>query len=44
MAWVEVCEASSLDKESVIRFDHAGRTFAIYRSLDEKKEQPEAVG
>lgn len=30
--WVEVCAADEIDEEDVIRFDHAGRTFAIYRS------------
>jgi 3-phenylpropionate/trans-cinnamate dioxygenase ferredoxin subunit len=36
MSWIEICEASSFEKESVIRFDYAGRTFAIYRSLDDR--------
>lgn len=30
--WIEVCAAGEIDEEDVIRFDHAGRTFAIYRS------------
>jgi 3-phenylpropionate/trans-cinnamate dioxygenase ferredoxin subunit len=29
---VEVCEVDGIELEDVIRFDHAGRTFAIYRS------------
>ena len=33
--WVEVCEANGIDAEDVIRFDHQGRTFAIYRSPDD---------
>ena len=33
--WVEVCERDGIDEEDVIRFDHAGRTFAIYRSPDD---------
>ncbi|MCL4507676.1 MAG: NADH:ubiquinone reductase (Na(+)-transporting) subunit F [Chloroflexi bacterium] len=32
--WVEVCASDRLQKEDVIRFDHAGRTFAIYRTGD----------
>jgi phenylpropionate dioxygenase-like ring-hydroxylating dioxygenase large terminal subunit len=32
--WVEVCEADEIDEEDVIRFDHQGRTFAVYRSPD----------
>jgi len=30
--WVEVCAVEEIDEEDVIRFDHDGRTFAIYRS------------
>lgn len=29
--WVEACEADEIDEEDVVRFDHAGRTFAVYR-------------
>ena len=32
--WVSVCEIDDIDPEDVIRFDHGGRTFAVYR--DEK--------
>jgi 3-phenylpropionate/trans-cinnamate dioxygenase ferredoxin subunit len=34
--WVAACEADEIDEEDVIRFDHAGRTFAIYRSADDR--------
>lgn len=34
--WIEVCAAGAVDIEDVIRFDHAGKTFAIYRSPDDK--------
>ena len=30
--WIEACAAADIDAEDVIRFDHGGRTFAIYRS------------
>jgi 3-phenylpropionate/trans-cinnamate dioxygenase ferredoxin component len=30
--WIPVCPVDDIDPEDVIRFDHAGRTFAIYRS------------
>ena len=30
--WIVACDASEIDTEDVVRFDHAGRTFAIYRS------------
>jgi len=33
--WVEVCAEDDIDEEDVIRFDHAGRTFAVYRSPDD---------
>ena len=32
--WVEACAAEDIDAEDVIRFDHAGRVFAIFRSPD----------
>ena len=32
MSWVDVCDAEEIDLEDVIRFDHGGRTFAVYRS------------
>jgi 3-phenylpropionate/trans-cinnamate dioxygenase ferredoxin subunit len=33
--WIEVCGADEIDEEDVIRFDHAGRTFAVYRSPED---------
>lgn len=30
--WVEVCAVEDIDPEDVIRFDHGGQTFAVYRS------------
>lgn len=33
--WIEVFPLASIDDEDVKRFDHAGRTFAIYRLGDE---------
>lgn len=30
--WVLACDADAIDKEDVIRFDHEGLSFAIYRS------------
>ena len=34
--WIEACAAEDIDEEDVIRFDHAGRTFAIYRSPEDE--------
>jgi 3-phenylpropionate/trans-cinnamate dioxygenase ferredoxin component len=31
MNWVAVCEADEIEEEDVVRFDHGGRTFAVYR-------------
>ena len=30
--WVAACDADDIDEEDVMRFDHDGRSFAIYRS------------
>ena len=32
--WVQACGEDDVDPEDVIRFDHGGRTFAVYRSLE----------
>ena len=29
--WVPVCKTTEIDEEDVRRFDHDGRTFAVYR-------------
>ena len=34
--WIEACDADEIDEEDVKRFDHQGRTFAIYRSPDDE--------
>ena len=33
--WVDACATDDIDEEDVIRFDHDGRSFAIYRSSDD---------
>ena len=33
--WIDACGAQDIEEEDVIRFDHGGRTFAIYRSPDD---------
>ena len=35
MAWIDACSTTDIDAEDVIRFDHAGRTFAIYRNHED---------
>jgi 3-phenylpropionate/trans-cinnamate dioxygenase ferredoxin subunit len=35
-AWIEACGIDDIDEEAVIRFDHGGRTFAIYRSPEDE--------
>jgi len=34
--WVDACATDDIDEEDVIRFDHGGRTFAIYRTDDDR--------
>lgn len=34
--WIEVCAADGIGKEDVIRFDHGGGTFAVYRTADDQ--------
>jgi 3-phenylpropionate/trans-cinnamate dioxygenase ferredoxin subunit len=34
--WTDACDGGDIEKEDVIRFDHSGRTFAIYRSPDDR--------
>lgn len=31
-SWTDACAIDAIEPEDVIRFDHDGRTFAIYRS------------
>ncbi|SMO86957.1 MocE family 2Fe-2S type ferredoxin [Paracoccus laeviglucosivorans] len=30
--WIDACAPDDIEPEDLIRFDHAGRSFAIYRS------------
>ena len=32
--WTRGCPVDDIDPEDVIRFDHAGRTYAVYRAED----------
>lgn len=34
--WIEVCAQDDIDEEDVMRFDHGGRTYAVYRSPDDR--------
>jgi 3-phenylpropionate/trans-cinnamate dioxygenase ferredoxin subunit len=34
--WIEACAVGDIDAEDVMRFDHEGRSFAIYRSPDDR--------
>lgn len=36
MGWIEACAADDIEPEDVVRFDHGDRTFAIYRSPDDR--------
>ena len=34
MPWIDACSADDIDEEDVLRWDHDGRTFALYHSVD----------
>lgn len=34
--WIDACDAEDIDADDVIRFDHDGRTFALYRTEDDR--------
>ena len=34
--WIDACGKDDIDPEDVIRFDNAGRTYAIFRSPDDE--------
>ena len=34
MPWIQACATDDIDEEDLIRFDHGGRVFAIYKSPD----------
>jgi 3-phenylpropionate/trans-cinnamate dioxygenase ferredoxin subunit len=34
--WIAACRTDEIEAEDVMRFDHDGRTFAIYRSPDDR--------
>ena len=34
MPWIDACSPQDIDAEDLIRFDHAGQTYAIYHAPD----------
>lgn len=34
--WINACQLSAIEPEGVIRFDHAGKTYAVYRSATDE--------
>jgi 3-phenylpropionate/trans-cinnamate dioxygenase ferredoxin component len=36
MAWIPVCGENDIPNEDVIRFDHGGKTYAVYRSPEDQ--------
>lgn len=34
--WTAACLANEIEPDDVYRFDHAGRTFALYRTADDR--------
>ena len=35
MTWIPACATGSIEEEDVARFDHGGKSYAIYRSPDD---------
>ena len=35
-SWIDACAADDIDEEDVIRFDHGGATYALYRTDDDR--------
>ncbi|NAZ36125.1 MocE family 2Fe-2S type ferredoxin [Rubellimicrobium sp. CFH 75288] len=36
MPWTDACATDAIEEEDVIRWDHGGRTYALYRSPDDQ--------
>ncbi len=36
MPWIQACATDDIDEEDLIRFEHGGKVFAIYRSPEDK--------
>jgi 3-phenylpropionate/trans-cinnamate dioxygenase ferredoxin subunit len=34
--WIDACAEDDIDAEDVMRFDHGGKTYAIYRSPEDE--------
>ncbi len=34
--WIDACAADEIEEEDVMRFDHSGKTYAIYRSPEDE--------
>jgi 3-phenylpropionate/trans-cinnamate dioxygenase ferredoxin component len=34
--WIKACAADEVEEEDLIRFDHGGKTYAIYRSPNDE--------
>jgi 3-phenylpropionate/trans-cinnamate dioxygenase ferredoxin subunit len=34
--WIDACAVGAIEAEDVMRFDHEGRTFALYRTGDDR--------
>lgn len=34
--WIDACAADDIETEGVVRFDHNGRTYAIYRNHEDQ--------
>ena len=34
--WITACQLEDIEQEGVVRFDHGGKTYAIYRSPEDE--------
>jgi len=41
--WIEVCDSSLLQREDVLRFDHDNKTYAIYRTANDKLHATDGI-
>jgi 3-phenylpropionate/trans-cinnamate dioxygenase ferredoxin component len=41
--WIDACAADEIEAEDLIRFDHDGRTFCIYRSPEDSYHATDGV-
>ena len=41
--WITACKLADIEAKGVVRFDHGGRTYAIYRSANTYRARTEGT-